>query len=163
MDYRQLTNVLTRFSGVLIIVFAIVNIPVYFLQYYGLQIDSIMLFIGITATPFIITIMVGMILFLFPSIVTNRMVSNDNNSDNIFKKKELETVGLSIIGAYLLITSIVDLIYLITLLNQGQGVSVEYITPDRWADIIASIAELTFGLLLFFRSTMLVNFAGKFR
>ncbi len=144
-------------------VFAIVNIPVYYLAYYGLQIDSVASFIGITAAPFLITVAVGAALFLFPSLVSNRIVSSCEEASCENKNNELEIVGLSVIGAYIVAVGVGDLIYLASLYGLAQEVVGTHFTPDRWADLTASLSEFAFGLLLVLRSSVIVKYACRFR
>ncbi|MCK4705046.1 MAG: hypothetical protein KAT90_06170 [Gammaproteobacteria bacterium] len=156
MNYSDLTNILARLAGILIVAFAFLNIPVYFLDYYGLQIDSVSAFLGITAIPFLITVIAGAFLFLVPSIITNKLISNGSGTNNI-EQLPMLLAGLGVLGAYLLCIGISDLVYLITLYYLPNDATGGIFTLDRWADLTAVITQIALGIILLFKNTLVVK------
>ena len=157
MKYSDLTNILVRLAGMLIIAFAIINIPFYFLNYYALQTESLKAFIGIAVAPFVVTVAIGMLLFITPSVITNRVISGNSDTDYY----NLLFAGLGILGAYLLFRSISDFVFLVTLYYLPNDATGGIFTLDRWADVTATVAEFVFAYILLFRQSLVKNLLSK--
>lgn len=164
MDYRDLTKILIKIAGAAIVVFGVIQIPVHFLNYYSLEKDSFLLFVGITVIPVMLTVSIGVILWLLPGIVTNKIVVGPDYP----KGKDLEkiqVIAFATIGMYLLVRAIGDIVYwgtILVLLKQEQPGS-KFMSLDRYADLTAVVAELLLGLYLVFGSNGLTVLISKIR
>jgi len=77
VDYRDLTNLLLKVAGAVIIIFAIINVPTYVSYYFTLQEESVAAFLGVSVIPMLVPVAVGLFLLLFPVTITNKIIKGE--------------------------------------------------------------------------------------
>ena len=168
MDYRNLTNLLIKITGVALIAYSIIEIPAYISYYISSQVDSFWGFIGISLVPMFVPILVGIVFLFFPATVTNKLISGDDETNTAsIDILAAERIAFSTLGLYLLFRVISDLIFHGTsiYLALKAGTIARYNTgyQDPYALVVATLAELIFALWLLFGSAGLVRFVSKIR
>lgn len=170
MDYKDLSNLLIRISGLLIIVYTIVNIPHYFIGYYsaqnffGNQASDLIAFLSSVVAPVIFSIIIGLFLFAFPKAVTNKLVVGTSKESDI-DLNGITTAAYSVIGVYFIAFAVADLLYWASyysvMLNELK--TNEYFTSEKKVGVIVTFIELGIGLALLFGSNGINKLVLKVR
>ncbi len=168
VDYRNLSILLIKIAGVVMIVYAIINIPAYISYYFSLQTNSFWAFVGMSVAPMFIPLIAGVLFFTFPETVTNRLIrdGNETNKSSI-DVQAVEQIAFSAIGLYLLFRVISDFVFHATsiylALRAGDIANYNTGYDHPYALVVATIAELAFALYLLFGSESLSRFLRKLR
>lgn len=164
MDYRDISTLLLRIAGVVIVIFAVIQIPGHFLNYYRLQEDSLLLFLGTAALPVALTILLGVLLWLFPNTVTNKIVGGSDQPSG-FDLEKIQVIAFSVLGLYVLVRAVGDLVYWGSFMTMSSTIEPggTLLSLDRYADLFATLAEFVLGLFLTFGSKGLSSLVAKVR
>ncbi len=111
MDYRNIAILLLKLAGVVVVIHTISSIPAYFLNYYSLQQDSFLLFVGIFFVPFAFSVFLGFALWLFPAKIANTIVFGGENSELSIDAQVLQTVAYGVLGMWVLVKGVADAVY----------------------------------------------------
>lgn len=170
MNYNELSSLLLKISGLIIIIFTVINIPNYFIGYYstqnffGNEVSDLAAFLGSVFLPAFITIAIGFLLFKFPKTVTNKIIAGSSESSSA-DLKTITAVAYSAIGMYFVAFSIADLVYWAIyygmILNELK--TNEFFTIDNKVKVIATFVELLIGLILLLGSSGINNLIIKIR
>ncbi len=157
MDYKDLTNILMKVVGAIIIAYTIVGIPTYIAYYFAQQEESLFNFLLLSMVPMVIPLLLGALLFTFPNAIANRIIKK-SDVESSFDSKELEMVAFAVLGMYLLFNVVSDLFFhLVSLyLANTKGLPYDTGADHPYALIIATLAELAFALYLLLGSKSLV-------
>ncbi|MGB8399783.1 hypothetical protein [Bradyrhizobium sp.] len=168
MDYKSLTSLMLRMTGVVIMVWVISATPQTFVTFYfmkGATPDTAAWLLAIVAPGF--SVLVGLLLIYFPATIANKIVSAGAESLDTLK---LQQLAFSVLGLYFVSVAVFDMIYWLARLriyfavfndlNYGQPFR---LTPEDFAGIASSCAQLTAGVLLLFGGHGLANIIHKLR
>lgn len=150
MDYRTLTTLLLKIVGVGTVIYAVSNIPAYFLNYYAFQRESFLYFLGISIVPFTLTLALGLALWFFPAKVTNTIVADIGDSASSLDAGKLQTVAICTLGMWVLVEGVGNLSYWTTYLTMTHRIEpgATLMTPDHYADLLSVASEIVLGLIL---------------
>ena len=168
MNHKELTNLLIKVAGAVIIIYQLINLPTYFSNFFalGLVEESAKQFLFIAAVPFFIPLIVGLLLFFFPSTITNKLVSQSSEPiGNNEITHHLQMVAFGVLGMYLLFYVVSDFVYNLSSLYLVEKPMMEgspYLT-DTYARILSTIAELIFAMYLLLGNKSLSILLNKFR
>ena len=169
MDYRDLTNLMIKLAGIVIITYTIIEIPTYISYYLSLQENSFLTFVGISLLPMVIPFVAGFLFLFFPSTVTNKVIRSGVESNNsAINSKEVERIAFSTLGLFLLFHVISNIFY------HGTTIYIAYKIGDAattnssgyevpYALLVSTIAEFFFAIYLFFGAASLVKLLAKLR
>jgi len=165
VDYRDLTNLLLKVAGAVIIIFAIINVPTYVSYYFALQEQSFIAFLGVSVIPMLVPAAVGLFLLLFPVTITNKIIKGEKGKKTpTMDILALERVAFSVLGLYLMFRVVSDLVYHGTSIYLAGGLAT-YNTGYQHplALLITTIVEFFFALYLLLGSSGLIRLLDKFR
>ena len=169
MDYKDLTALLAKLTGAVLLFWYISLLPS--LIPGVLQAPSFWWAIFVNIVPSIIPLLLAIALFVFPATVTNKLVNgNKLNTDAAFLAG-LEILALRLIGVFYVFNSMVDLTYhfakvLITpSIYEKMGViaPITAWTPDAAAWTLATFVELGLALWLVFGAHGIANAIQRLR
>ncbi len=169
IDTKQLSNLLLKIAGILLLILSIDNIHYYIWVYLQFKVKTFPLFISTVILPNILQLLFSLTLFFIPDKVTNKIIKNTyptgNNQNNLH---QVEQLSLTILGYYLLTKSLAQLVFQIANFVQAttnipyesiqSGYSLIF-TPD----FIALIAEFILGFWLVLGSKGIINAMKKMR
>lgn len=168
INYNDLTRLLIKISGAVIIIFVLISIPGYVAFYFSLRLedDSFWLFFIYSIIPVIIPIGGGLLMLYFPGMIANKLI-NGSQSEVIAEHdiEPIQSIAFGVLGLYLLFRVISDLTYNFSYLYLNQkayGLS-NISDIDTYARIIATAFELLFALYLLFGAKGLSKMINKFR
>lgn len=170
MNHNEITQLLLKLSGLLIIIFTIISIPNYFTAYsatqlfYGNSVSDIPAFLLSVIVPFFISLLIGLFLFAFPTTIAKKILRNASTPTDT-PINEITIVAYSAIGMYFLAISIADLVYwgsYFTLMANNAQESA-YFTTDNTARVLTTFAEMAIGLVLLLGSRGINRLISRFR
>lgn len=171
MDTKQISNLLLKVGGMLIVVLSISDFHNYISDFAQYTEKSFSLFLTTVIIPNIFPLTLGMFIFLQPGRITNKIIRNTqnelDNSHNI-NLPQIEQICLSMLGFYLLFQSTSDLIFHTANFFHIKIIIAEQAVPPNNTFIftpiyIATIAEFLFSLWLIFKVKGIVNFINHIR
>jgi len=119
------------------------------------------------ATLAIFPLLAAFLLWRFPLSVASKLIPEIQHQDQrpTLSSIEIQTIAFSILGVWVLTTSIRDSFYWITFVYQIKktGLRYEVLPPDKVGDIVATIIELIIGFYLLFGSRGLAGFIHRIR
>jgi hypothetical protein len=166
MDIKDLSAVLLKTVGLVMLAYAVFEIPLYFPPHVNLTDQYSILDALVEATgTLILPIVLGLVLWFFPATVTNKIVSGEKLSGERFGAPQLERVALTVVGSWLVAYGIADLIYsvatMIVLQRQYAGLT---IPPSRYIPgIITSVAKVGLGVGLAFGAKGIARLVDRVR
>ncbi|MGL1932229.1 MAG: hypothetical protein OCC45_10765 [Desulfotalea sp.] len=173
MNYQQISNLLIKISGILIIVFTLSQIPHYLFLVSGYGENKLGIFLTSALLPSILPLVIGVFMFIKHEKITNQFVVEPEKLDHkteIQCYRFIERISLSILGYYLLFISFSDILYnLSNILYSnaslkdftGQIIPLSRIIIEP--NFITSVFELAMSAILILRTNTVVNFAEKLR
>ena len=151
MDLKDISAVLLKTVGLVMLAFALFEIPSYLPPRVSLTEYSLLSATVDAAAILTLPIILGLLLWFFPGTVVNKIVSGEKLSGERFGVREFERVALTIFGAWLIAYGIADLIYIVSSMVVLQKVYEQSPAIARhMPGLITSIAKvaLGFGLAL---------------
>ena len=148
MDTKDVSAVLLKTIGLVMVAYAVFEIPLYFIPNSGATDQfSFLAVFAQAAAALALPIILGLLLWFFPATITNKIVSGDKLSGDRFGATDLERVALTVVGAWLLAYGVADLIYSISSLIFAQREYAErFPSVSRYMPgIITSIAKVAIG------------------
>jgi hypothetical protein len=169
MDYRSITTLLLRLTGVVILAAALIQAPKWIVSLIlstasgGVNAGDWLL----TAVPSTVSTLIGLLLIYFPATVANRIVSGGGESmDN----RHLEQIGFSILGLYFVATAMFDGVYLLAKLRLYPLIFYPdlsdrpiRLTDSQFADIASTGTQFVVGVALLFGGRGLANIVHRLR
>ncbi len=144
-----------RIAGLALVIYTLSQTPVHSMAYtirpqYGLM--SYLL-------PSIVPILAGIIMFMFPNTIGNRLAKASPEILSVENPKRLVQIGCIVLGMIFLFFSISDIAYHLTtaiVLWSSDKYELDILTFD-FPGFIATLIELLFSLFLIFKSKLLVS------
>jgi hypothetical protein len=169
MDYKSLTSLLLRLTGVIILVAAVIAAPRNFLDLYlrdaggGVNTETWLLTTVASTFP----ILVGLLLIYFPATVGNRIVSGDGETADT---QRLEQTAFSILGLYFVSMAAFDAVYWYAklrlysvILPVGWNDRGPWLANNDFAGIASTCAQFVVGILLLLGGRGLANLFHRLR
>jgi hypothetical protein len=177
MDYRLLTSLVLRLTGVFIIVSAVTAAPRSFLSLLQLQFQlqrrvgteavDIWPLLGAAATAFAIPFLVGLLLVYFRAPNANRMVSASTETAGLLL---LQQVAFSVLGLYLMTMAAFDAVYWWAKLQIYSAVYEEAkpsgpfrLTEDDFASIVSTGEQFIGGMAVMLGGRGIANLLHRLR
>jgi hypothetical protein len=153
MDTKDVAAVLLKTAGLIMIAYAVFELPRYFLPMADSSgqysfVTALVQAAGTLALP----VVLGALLWFFPATVTNKLVSGEKLSGTQCGVREFERTALTVVGAWLVAYGIADLIDHAVAIVVIQRQFPEQPTPlfTYMPGIIASVAKVVLGIGLAF-------------
>jgi len=168
MDIKQLSSLLVKVAGIVLIVYAISGIPNNINSYLFQGKDTAINFAVWVIIPVLFPFLIGMAMWKFPTIITNKVINGVSNEVEGNTFRELELIALTILGLVLLFFALSDITFNLIYVwatNQvnNSPVSALLISPEDWGHIAGTFVEIIFALVLLFRSKGVIGIIKKFR
>ena len=170
MHTKDISNLLLKVGGMLIIILTVPAIPNYVSVYTQYEERNIALFASIVLIPNILPLLLGFFLFFKPGKITNKVVQNNNektDNSSIVSLMQIEKICLSTLGFFLLFMSVSDIVFHVASFIQAKANLSLGIRPSNslifTPTFIATIAELIISMYLIFKAKGIVNFVNKTR
>lgn len=167
IDYRSVVRLVLKLVGMAIVVYGLIMLassaPMTFMAVFAEELPSHWL---IYSSPPLITIGLGFLLWFFPAPVTNTLfrASSDEAEAGQGWARQLEVMGVSLLGLFLLFRSVSDLIYhLLTLRARGPQTFFDQGYSGFPAYMAATLIELVFALVLIFGARAIAGFLWRVR
>jgi hypothetical protein len=174
MDYRALSKLLIKIGGLFIILYALKqayeSVGTAYALYAKEAVLTSALIVG--GLPVLIPLVLGLALFYFPGVVTNRLLIDDGNppTTEIKSIARLEEAALILLAVYILVHSLGDAVYWLSRVKLYQVfIDSEYIMrapplrAEDFAQLVADCVQIPIALCLFFGAAGLVRLKDKFR
>ena len=152
---KEYTSLAVRIAGLTLIVFTLAKLPIYAMASAARQEFSFLTY----ASPSIIPLVAGVLLFQFPNTISKAFIEVTPKSFKIEKPDELLFVGCILIGIIFLFFSSSDLIFHVStamLLHYSSEYDLTLATFD-YPSLIATVIELLFSLILIFKTKTLLT------
>jgi hypothetical protein len=166
MDIKDVSAVLLKAIGLVMLAFAVFEIPLYFPPRSNLTEEySIFAAFVQAASTLALPFVLGLILWFFPATVTNKIVSGEKISGERFGAPDLERVALTVVGAWLVAYGIADLVYTLSTMVALQHEVPEYSPPlsRYWPGVITSVAKVAMGVGLAFGAKGIARLISRVR
>jgi hypothetical protein len=172
MDHRDLTRLLIKVSGAIIIAVAISSLPAYISAGVGALETSRFAFFTVAIFPLILPLLVGIFMMAFPGIVANRLIGSEKVLElSATLLDQLERVAIGLLGIYLLFRAVSDLVLHVTkllwfrhLIDTGAVAdSFGSLVPDTVGLLAASATEAAVSIWFIAGSAGIVSFIHKLR
>jgi len=158
MDYRQLSNLLIKISGVVIIVFVVTGIPGHINSFYYQGQETLAKFAVLVIFPLMFPFIIGLMMWFFPGTMTNKML--DKSIDSAPSKgafEEFERIAITVLGVTLLFFALSDLTFNLAFVYvthmQNAGVITAFsISAQDWGHILGTLVEIMFALILLLKA-----------
>ena len=150
MDYRELSTLLTKIAGALIVALSVIAYPNYTAMFYAMNVGVFPAF-GYSLISSGIPVVIGLCMLLAPSIVTNRLVTGRQSArKRRVSRVEIEVAALAVLGAYFLVRAVADIVYYVVVLKDSVSVVIglQAIDADTWGGMAATGIELVLGAIL---------------
>jgi hypothetical protein len=148
MDTKDVSALLLRTIGLVMVAYSVFEIPLYFIPNAGGSDQfSFLAVFAQAAAALTLPIVLGLLLWFFPATITNKIVSGAKLSGDRFGAADLERVALTVVGLWLIAYGIADLIYSFSLLIFTQREYAERSPPlTRYLPgIVTSAAKVVIG------------------
>ena len=151
MNYKELTTLLIKIAGAVLIIYELFGIPTFVSYYFSLRLEeeSTITFFLMSVLPLAIPLLAGVVMLLFPSALANSIVSTSTEiKTNEEFTSSFQLVAFGVLGVYLLFNVISDFVYNFTYLYQIDGLANKDnpLIIDTYARIVATMVELIFVL-----------------
>ena len=165
MDTKDISAVLLKTVGLVMVAFAVFEIPAYLPPRVSLTEEYSLLMALVDAAAILtLPIVLGLLLWFFPATVVNKIVSGEKLSGERFGVLELERVALIVVGAWLVAYGITDLTYGISSMVVMQKVYDQTLVLGRYAPgLVTSIVKIALGLGLALGATGVAGFIRRIR
>jgi len=164
MSANDLVKIIVKLGGMALIVLSVLNFSELLTLLLGNSAQySTLVVVASFVVKFVIPASIGIAFLQFGGLITNRLISGESTppSDMAYVR-QLEQVGISLLGVYLLFISASDAVnhaaYLFrvrALVNSGELMA-SSMSPDTFAAVVATAAEIVVALWLILGSRGLV-------
>jgi hypothetical protein len=168
LNYNDLTRVLIKIAGAIIIAFAISGMPSYLSYYFSLRLpdESVWLFFSYTVLPMAVPLCLGVVMLYLPGTIANKIVSpSERGSPAVSDLEGLQVVAFGVLGLYLLFQVLSDFIFnfSVIFLNKQMHAVTNISDIETYSRIIATVAELFFALYLLLGAKRLSGLISSLR
>lgn len=154
MDYKDLTALLIKLIGAVLIFWSVAWLPSVISSAFQVKLfwEYALFFVA----PAIVPLLLAVLLFTFPASIANKLVDGSKLESPQTFMRELELLALRLIGVFYLFRAGVDLVHHIAKVGltariyeaSGSLPPPTAWTPDLAANVVATIVELCFALWL---------------
>ena len=165
---ENFSKMIIKLSGILILIFSIINIPTYISWYISYANKSAAVLMFSCIFPISIPIIIGLLLFSKYEKITNLIVFQEYKTDNLFFSK-IERILITVLGIYLFFSGISDLSMNIASFLQGSVHGDNIYNKSlisafvKSPSVIATIIEIIFSIFLIVKTEKIMNFIEKIR
>ena len=171
MNTKDISNLLLKVGGMIIIILTVSSIPSYVSVYTQYQARNISLFASIVIIPNILPLLLGLFLFSKPGKITNKIIQNnatDAYDSSGISLMQIEQICLSTLGFYLLMLSASDIVFHVASFIKAIADIPANSSPPSNSLIftpafIATIAELILSMWLIFKAKGIITFVNQIR
>jgi hypothetical protein len=164
IDYKSVVRLVLKLFGLGLIIYAVSSLAT-FLPPLLAQRSEIGLLVSYFI-PMAVPILLGAFLWFFPSRVANTIVRSDPASKSMEAgwAPELESIGVALLGLFLLYRAVSDLVYYV-MEHQAKAAMLGNVRAldDFNALMTATIVEFVFALILMLRAEGIVSLLRKAR
>lgn len=166
LTLRDVSRLLIKISGAVIVTFVLTNIPSYVSYFLTLQEKSLLLYLSIAVLPMLIPLLAGIAMWKWADKISDKVVLDaarlSNDSDILIG---LQRTAFVLLGVYLASEALADGIYYLARWHQmsialSKDVAME---PDTYGNLFAITAKLVFSVFLVFGSKSLASALKKVR
>jgi hypothetical protein len=164
MDYKSLTSLLLRLTGVIMMVTSAIYVPHTFIRLMFSNPDG-----SVNAETWLLTavaatfpIVIGLLLIYFPARIANRIVYGEGEAADTPRlerdAQRLEQIAFSVLGLYFVATAMFDAIHLyarlrlypliFSSLSVGASDGVPWLSGTDFANIAATFTQFAAGMIL---------------
>lgn len=166
MDTKDISAVLLKTIGLVMLAYAVFELPLYFPPRANLR-DDYSVFAAFAGAGVTLTlpIALGLLLWFFPATVTNKIVTGEKLSGERFGSRDLERVALTVVGAWLVAYGVTDLIYALStmLIVQREYSAQSPPISSFFPGVITSIAKILLGVGLAIGAKGIARAIGRVR
>lgn len=158
MDYKDLTSLLVRLAGLVMVVLTVADLPNWIPPGMALlRKKSFLECIFVVGVPLIIPLLVGASLAFFPRSIANKIIRADNlPPEPAGILPQLEQVAFGVLGMYLLFRGLSDMVFhlseMLFLQRQASMAHVKItepiLTPTKFGYLVATVGEIVFAVWL---------------
>lgn len=162
MNAQNTSNLFLKISGIIILIYTIINIPTYINYYISYADRSFSIFIISVVIPNILPLIIGIFLYNAPQKVTNKIVLNENevtDGEDGQMHMALEQIALSVLGFYFLFSSVSDIFFHLANFLQGKANfsknfrgEISYLIFLKNPTTISTMVEFVFSLWVIFKA-----------
>jgi len=169
MDYRELSKLLIKVAGMVVIVIAITSIPSHINGFLYQGQDTLSNFIKWVLLPLSPPLIVGYLMWSFPGTITNKIIEkNSEQTTNTVSLNEIERVAITTLGLVLMFYALSDIVFNFTYVlaeNAGHSImSTEFrISAENWGHIAGTLVEILFALTLLIKANGVILLLNKLR
>lgn len=171
MDYKDLTLLLIKIGGLVIVVAMIGLLPSYVSAGIVALETSWFAFFTVAILPLLFPLLAGILMLVFPSTIGNRIIPAEKLSElPTTYLPQLEQLAMTLLGIYLLFKAISDLVLNLSklfwahhLINIGELRASNYLFPDTVGYLAATVVEGAIAIWLIIGSSGILAFVRKFR
>ena len=171
MNYKDLTALLIKVGGLVIVVVMISLLPSYVSAGIGALETSWFAFFTVAILPLLFPLLVGILMLVFPGKIGNRIIQGEKLSElPTTYLPQLERLAMTLLGVYLLFRAISDFVFHLSkllwvrhLINIGEIPALNYRLPDSVGYLIATVAEGAIAIWLVVGSSGILAFVRKLR
>ncbi len=169
MDLRQISKLLIKISGMVVIVFAITGIPSYITGYIIQSANAPVNLVTWVLVPLIFPLIIGSVMWFFPGAINNIIIGHNSElSLNNKTLNELERIAVTVLGLALMFFALSDMAFHITYVvasNYLDSAKLTTITisAENWGFILATLVEIVFALYLLIKANGLLLLLRKYR
>jgi len=169
MDYRELSKLLIKVAGMVVIVIAITSIPSHINGFLYQGHDTFLNFIKWVLFPLSLPLIVGYLMWSFSGTITNKIIEkNIEPAINTVALKEIEQIAVTILGLILMFYSLSDIVFNIMYVlaeNAGHSImSTEFrVSAENWGHIAGTLVEVLFALTLLSKTNGVILLLNKLR
>lgn len=161
MDIRVISTLITKTSGLILVVYALAMFPNLFATFSFQTDQTFMLMLGAIIVPSIVPAGIGLLLFFRPKTITNAVLGKDVLEDQYH---EIQAILFATVGLYLITTALLDLIYYGLLAHYISETDVGIMNDAAYtADIITLAIQLFIGFIVALGAKGLSSLLYKFR
>lgn len=166
IDYKNAVRLVLKLFGLGLLVYAVTSLatflPPLLAGRHGTELEVVVSYFA----PMVVPVLLGTFLWFFPSPVANTIVRFDPASKSLEAgwAPELESIGVALLGLFLLYRAVSDLVYYVMDHQAKVAMLGNVRAPDDFnALITATIVELVFALILILRAKGIVSLLRKAR
>lgn len=149
MNYKDLTALLIKIGGLIIVVSMISFLPSYVSAGIGALETSWFAFFAVAILPLLFPLLAGILMLVFPGTIGNRIIPAEKLSElPTTYLPQLERLAMTLLGVYLLFRAISDLVLNLSklfwvrhLMSIGELSAPSYLLPDTVGYLAATVVE----------------------
>ena len=156
---KEITAYAVRIAGLILIVTTLVKFPVAIYAYTSQLENSIAAYF----LPLLIPLIVGIVLFKFPSAFSDKYINLETSSESRLNAEQYLYVGTILVGYILLFYSLSDIVFHVSnyfYLKSASGGEITILAYDYPA-VIATAVELVFSVALILKAKYLVGYINS--